>query len=67
MSDISKKGLMRLPQVLGLVPISKSKWWKGCKDGIYPQPIKIGPRTTALRTSDIEALLDKLAAEKEAK
>ena len=40
------KGLLRIHQVLALVPIGESSWWKGCKAGIYPKPIKLGPRTT---------------------
>ena len=40
-------GFLRLPQVLNIVPISKSAWWEGCKTGRFPKPVKLGPRTTA--------------------
>ncbi len=46
MQDTSNNTLLRLPQVLEIIPISKSAWWQGCKDGRYPKPIKLGPRTT---------------------
>ena len=49
--------LMRLPQILELIPISRSAWWAGCKSGKYPKPVKLGPRTTAWRASDIAELL----------
>ena len=52
---------LRLPQVLEIFPISKSAWWQGCKDGRYPQPIKLGPRTTVWRSADIFALVRRLS------
>lgn len=45
---------LRLPQVLEIFPISRSAWWKGCKEGRYPQPLKLGPRTTVWRKADRE-------------
>jgi len=51
------EGYARLPQVLAVIPVSKSTWWNGCKSGKYPQPVKLGPRTTAWRVSDIRALI----------
>lgn len=62
--------LNRIPssaQVLALIPVSRSAWWAGCKSGRYPKPVKLGPRTTAWRASDIAALLEKLTAETEEK
>ncbi len=52
---------LRLPQVLEIFPISRSSWWKGCKEGRYPQPLKLGPRTTVWRKSDIEKLAEKIS------
>ena len=62
MSTIPVTGFMRLPQVLALVPISKSAWWDGCRSGRYPKPVKLGPRTTAWRAEDIAALVKRLGA-----
>ncbi len=67
MQNISSNALLRLPQVLALIPVSRSAWWAGCKSGRYPKPVKLGPRTTAWRASDIAALLEKLTAEPEEK
>lgn len=55
--------LLRLPQVLQLIPISKSSWWAGIKKGRYPAGTKIGPKTTVWRQSDIEALIASLSSE----
>ena len=51
-------GYLRLPEVLKLFPISKSSWWEGVRTQRYPQPVKIGPRMTAWRKSDIYKLLE---------
>jgi prophage regulatory protein len=50
-------GLLRLPQVLALIPISKSSWWQGVKNGRYPKPIKLNSRTTVWRASNIAAFI----------
>ena len=62
MDNLDNAALLRLPQVLDLIPVSRSAWWAGCKNGRYPKPVKIGPRTTAWRAEDIKALLRKLSA-----
>lgn len=53
-------GFLRLPQVLAIFPISKSSWWEGCRTGRFPQPIKLGPRTTVWRAEDIAAFIESL-------
>ena len=60
----STTGFLRLPQVLALIPVGKSSWWRGVKAGRYPRPVKIAPRTTAWRAQDIAALLKELGQEK---
>ncbi len=59
-ATIPSTGFLRLPQVLALVPISKSSWWEGCKSGSFPKAVKLGPRTTAWRAEDIAALVETL-------
>ena len=59
-TTIPTAGFLRLPQVLQLVPISKSAWWEGCKTGRFPKPVKLGPRTTAWKAEDIAALVETL-------
>ncbi len=54
-------GLIRLSGILaphGPIPVSKSSWWQGVKDGRYPKPVKLGPRITAWRVEDICALIN---------
>lgn len=49
--------LLRLKQLLTIVPVSRSAWWAGVKSGRFPQPMKLGPRTTVWRTEDLMPLL----------
>ncbi len=60
--QIDPRALLRLRQVLTLVPISSSGWWAGVRAGRFPKPVKIGPMTTAWRASEILALIDSLPA-----
>ena len=63
MSDVQSilsKRLLRINQVLALVPIGRSSWWEGCRTGRYPKPIKLGPRTTVWRAEDIAAFIESL-------
>lgn len=54
---LPETGFVRLPQVLKVFPVSKSTWWAGVKSGIYPQPVKLGPKMTAWRIEDIRNLI----------
>ena len=58
----SVNGLLRLPQVLALIPVSRSGWWQGVKDGRYPQPVKLGPRVTVWKAEDIRKFIDAMSA-----
>ena len=46
------------PPIAPIIPISKSAWWKGVKDGLYPSPIKLSSNVTAWRSDEIPALID---------
>lgn len=56
-------GFLRLPEVLRIIPIGRSTWWQGIKEGRYPRAIKLGPRTTAWSRADIFELAARLKAE----
>ncbi len=68
MHSLPETGFVRLPIILGnpkanppvppIIPIGRSAWWAGVKAGRFPQPIKLGPRTTCWRAEDIRALID---------
>lgn len=48
--------LIRINQVLTLIPVSRSCWWQWVRDGKAPQPIHLGDRCTCWRYSDVIAL-----------
>ncbi len=70
MHKLPEVGYLRLPQIIGdpnhrppipaIIPVGKSTWWQGVRDGRFPKPIKIGARTTAWRVEDIRALIQRL-------
>jgi prophage regulatory protein len=54
-------GFLRLRAILapaGPIPVSKSTWWQGIKDGRFPKPIKLGKRVTVWRVEDIRRLIE---------
>ena len=55
-------GFLRLDQVLTLIPISKTTWWDGIREGRYPQSVKISRRTTGWRVVDILNLIDAISS-----
>ena len=56
--EIQFPSLLRLSQVLSLLPVSRSHWWAGVKDGRYPKPLKLSSRVTVWRASDIRKLIN---------
>lgn len=49
--------LLRLDEVLAILPVSRSSWYAGMKSGLYPAPVRVGARRVAWRTSDIVKLI----------
>jgi prophage regulatory protein len=54
---LPSEGLVRLPQVLSVYPVSRSTWWAGIKTGRFPKPVRLGPRTVAWRVDEIRELV----------
>ena len=67
-AQIPASGYLRLYQIIGnlkadppippLIPISATAWWNGVREGRFPQPIKLGPRTTVWRAEDVRKLIE---------
>lgn len=55
-------GFYRIPEILELFPVSRSTWWKGVKEGRYPQPVKLGPKMTAWKIADIYKLIEEIGS-----
>lgn len=46
-------------------PIHRSSLWRGIKAGRYPKPIKVGPSTNRWRLCELEAVVERAAAERD--
>jgi predicted DNA-binding transcriptional regulator AlpA len=60
---LPETGFIRLRAIIapaGPIPVGKSTWWQGVRDGRFPKPVKLGPKTTAWRVEDIRELIDRL-------
>ena len=64
MNRLPETAFLRINQIVGdkttpaIIPISKSSWWAGVKEGRFPKPIKLGKRTTAWKVTDIRRLIE---------
>ena len=56
--NLPETGLLRLNQILRFIPISRSAWWAGVKNGRYPKSYKLSERTTVWKVEDIRALIN---------
>ena len=54
------KRLLRIKEVLVRLSISRSSFLDGCRTGRFPQPLKIGPRTTVWKSEEIDAFIENL-------
>jgi predicted DNA-binding transcriptional regulator AlpA len=51
------EGFVRLPVVVKIMGVGKTTWWCGVREGRFPKPVKLGPKTSAWRVEDIRALI----------
>lgn len=60
-----EKRYLRIWQIIGskkhgtepIIPLSRSSWLAGVKDGRFPQPIKLGPRVTVWNAAEVMDLI----------
>ena len=58
---------MRLRDVIGdkkntgIIPVSRSSWYKGIAEGHYPKPVKRGERMSAWPVEDIRRLVEEMS------
>ena len=51
-------GYLRLEDVLTVYPVSRSTWYEGIKQGIYPAPVPLGRRSVGWSRAAIRALVE---------
>jgi prophage regulatory protein len=54
--------LIRLTQVLELIPIARSTWWAWVKSGKAPAPVKVSAGVTCWRRSEVLEMIDREAS-----
>ena len=54
--------LMRIPQILKVMPVSKSKFWLMVQKGDFPKPIKIG-RSSFWTIEQVQAFIRERSAQ----
>lgn len=62
---LAGEGLLRLPEVLAVFPVSPSTWWQGVRDGRFPASVRLGERCTCWRAGDVRALIEKAGAKRQ--
>jgi prophage regulatory protein len=68
---LPETGYLRIRQVLGdrkrgilpLIPICRSAWYKGIREGRYPAGVLLAPKTRVWRAEDIRDLITSTSAE----
>ena len=62
-SPLPQEGYIRLPQVLALFHVEKSKIWDMVKKGQFPAPKKFGHKTSLWDVNEIRAVMERLSKE----
>lgn len=68
MNTLPETGFLRLRQIIGdlnahppipgLIPVCKSTWYAGIKEGRFPAPVRLGERVVAWRVEEIRTLIE---------
>ena len=64
MNTLPEEGFLRLNQIIGskdtpaIIPVSRSTWLTGVREGRFPKSIKLSKRTTAWKVADIRKLIE---------
>lgn len=56
--DMPHAGYIRQAGLLAMLPISSATLWRWVSKGDFPQPVKLSPRITAWRLSDVQKWLN---------
>lgn len=69
LQQLATLSFLRIWQIVGdrkrgiepILPIGRTTFLNRVKSGEYPQPVKLGPRTTAWRSEDIRKLAESIS------
>lgn len=57
-NTLPETGYVRLPSVLAVYPVSKSKLYSDIKEGKFPPPVKLSERVSAWRVETLREFLE---------
>jgi prophage regulatory protein len=61
-ASLPTTGYIRQAQLIpAIIPVSSATWWRWCKSGKAPKPVKLSEKVTAWRAEAIRAFIDELA------
>jgi prophage regulatory protein len=55
---LPETGFLRLKQILQFIPVGETTWRVGVREGVFPNPVKIGDRVNLWRVQDIKDLIE---------
>lgn len=55
---IRMSDLCSTPKSQGFLPVSPATIWRWIKDGTFPEPFKLGEKTTVWNISDVESWIE---------
>ena len=63
--DLSNRAFIQIRPLINyrVLPYSATTIWRKCRQGEFPQPVKVSAGITAWRVGDIRAYLEKIAGE----
>jgi predicted DNA-binding transcriptional regulator AlpA len=56
--EVPIDGLLRIPQILKIIPVSESGLFAMIKEGRFPKPIKLGAKTSVWKVTDIQEYIN---------
>jgi prophage regulatory protein len=66
MHEKPSDALVRIGKIVGpngLIPVSRSSFYQGIRDGIYPRAVRLGKRTSVWRMSELMRVIERGAGE----
>ena len=55
--SVNERRILRMPEVCHITGLGKSTIYKKLADGLFPDPVRLGPRAMGWRANDIDKWL----------
>ena len=56
--DMDRPGYMSTSEIASMLGIQKNTWLTGAREGIFPEPVKLGPRCFRWSRKSIKTFLE---------